>query len=66
MAQDDEGYETWGIPWETVRAEFRFDDVGRRALPGVSRDELIAKYPDLIPCTRSEFDEALPRQRRRQ
>lgn len=47
MAQDDEDDETWGIPWETVRAEFGFDDVGRRALRGVARDELLAEYPDL-------------------
>jgi hypothetical protein len=46
MAQDDED-ETWGIPWETVRAKFAFDDVGRRALRGVSRDEVLAEYPDL-------------------
>ena len=30
-----------------MRAEFGFDDVGRRALRGVARDELLADYPDL-------------------
>jgi hypothetical protein len=47
MAQDEEEAEARGIPWETVRAEFAFDDVGRRALRGVARDELLAEYPDL-------------------
>lgn len=47
MAQDEEGEEAWGIPWGTVRAELGFDDVGRRALRGVARDELLAEYPDL-------------------
>jgi len=47
MAQDDEEAEALGIPWETVRAEFGFDDVGRRALRGGARDELLADYPHL-------------------
>jgi len=47
MSHDEEIAEERGIPWETVRAGFAFDDVGRRALRGVSRDELIAEYPDL-------------------
>jgi len=47
MAQDDEEAEALGIPWETVRAEFGFDDVGRRALRGDARDELLADYPHL-------------------
>ena len=41
MAQDDEEAEALGSPWETVRAEFGFDDVGRRALRGGARDELL-------------------------
>ena len=47
MAQDDEQAEALGIPWETVQAEFGFDDVGRRALHGGARDELFADYPHL-------------------
>ena len=47
MSHDEEIAEERGTPWETVRARFAFDDVGRRALRGVSRDELIAEYPDL-------------------
>jgi hypothetical protein len=47
MAQDDEEAEALGIPWETMRAEFGFDDVGRRALRGGARDELLADYPHL-------------------
>jgi hypothetical protein len=47
MVQDDDEAEALGIPWETVRAEFAFDDVGRRASRGSSRDELLAEYPNL-------------------
>jgi hypothetical protein len=45
MAQDDEEAEALRIPWETVRAEFGFDDVGRRARRGGARDELLTDYP---------------------
>jgi len=45
MPQSDDEAETLGVPWETVRAEFGFDDVGRRALRGGARDELRADYP---------------------
>ena len=45
MPQSDDEAETLGVPWETVRAEFGFDDVGRRALRGGARDELLADYP---------------------